>query len=255
MHVIVWIHCVHFVYIFLFIVAWWFGDPHIVTLDGHKYTFNGKGDYILISTEDNSFTLHGRMEEAGMVNDTGAGGGTVFTALAARQGDSDTVQFELGEQLLLRVNGMVDTFNGLDEKTYTNVVVQRKGNNSFSAVFSSGVYIEVRAVTQSNLSPYFSVAIVSMPVSYQGQTRGLMGNYNGDTADDLVPQTGGDPLPLNSTLSALHWNFGVTCRFIQHCNVQHAMICTCTHTSITNTRAHYSVHTSNTSQICTYDMP
>ena len=182
----------------------WYGDPHIVTLDGHKYTFNGKGDYILLDTDDNSFTLHGRMEEVSMVNGNAASGGTVFTALVARQSNSDTIQFELREELYPRINGAVDMFTDLNEKTFTNVIVQRKGNDSFSAAFSSGVYIEVSAVTQSNLAPYISVVIVSMPVSYQGLTRGLMGNYNGDTADDLVPRSGGDPLPLNSTLDTLH---------------------------------------------------
>ena len=196
----------------MFTTGWWFGDPHIVTLDGHKYTFNGKGDYILLDTDDNSFTLHGRMEEVSMVNGNPASGGTVFTALVARQSDSDTIQFELREELYPRINGVVDMFTDINEKTFTNVIVQRKGNDSFSAAFSSGVYIEVSAVTQSNLAPYISVVIVSMPVSYQGLTRGLMGNYNGDTADDLVPRSGGDPLPLNSTLDTLHWNFGVTCK-------------------------------------------
>ena len=203
----------------MFTTGWWFGDPHIVTLDGHKYTFNGKGDYILLDTDDNSFTLHGRMEEVSMVNGNPASGGTVFTALVARQSNSDTIQFELREELYPRINGAVDMFTDLNEKTFTNVIVQRKGNDSFSAAFSSGVYIEVSAVTQSNLAPYISVVIVSMPASYQGLTRGLMGNYNGDTADDLVPRSGGDPLPLNSSLNTLHWDFGVTCRFNWHCSV------------------------------------
>ena len=41
-----------------------FGDPHLITLDLHKYTFNGYGEYMLIETVDNSFTLQGRMVEA-----------------------------------------------------------------------------------------------------------------------------------------------------------------------------------------------
>lgn len=34
-----------------------FGDPHMVTLDGLKYTFNGKGEFTLIETTNNSFSL------------------------------------------------------------------------------------------------------------------------------------------------------------------------------------------------------
>ena len=28
------------------------GDPHLVTLDGHKYTFNGRGEFTLTETSD-----------------------------------------------------------------------------------------------------------------------------------------------------------------------------------------------------------
>ena len=38
-----------------------FGDPHLLTLDGHQYTFNGRGEFILIETRDDRFTLQGRM--------------------------------------------------------------------------------------------------------------------------------------------------------------------------------------------------
>ena len=69
-----------------------YGDPHLVTLDGLKYTFNGKGEFTLIEMTDGSFTLQGRMVEA-----TGATGSpvqaTVFSALVCKQNDSDTVQF------------------------------------------------------------------------------------------------------------------------------------------------------------------
>jgi len=36
-----------------------YGDPYIITLDGHKYTFNGNGEFILIKTPDDSFSLQG----------------------------------------------------------------------------------------------------------------------------------------------------------------------------------------------------
>ena len=57
-----------------------YGDPHIVTLDGFKYTFNGKGEFTLIETVDNSFTLQGRMLEA-TDPDGSLVPATVFTAI------------------------------------------------------------------------------------------------------------------------------------------------------------------------------
>ena len=195
-----------------------YGDPHIVTLDGHKYTFNGKGEYILIATEDNSFTLQGRMAEAPSSNGSTTNRGTVFSALAAKQSDSDTVQFQLTNNFVSLVNGVVYTFEEVEEELFTNVIVRKEVNGSFSATFTSGVYLEVRLANNSNSGPYISTVIVSLPESFIGQTLGLMGNYNGDTLDDLVPRLGGDPLPLNSSLETLHWDFGVTCeQYCVHC--------------------------------------
>ena len=38
-----------------------------MTLDLHKYTFNGKGEFVLIETNDESFTLQGRMIEVNSI--------------------------------------------------------------------------------------------------------------------------------------------------------------------------------------------
>ena len=51
--------CKFFVY---FLVAATAGDPHITTLDGVSYTFNGVGEYYLLDTEDNILQVQGRAE-------------------------------------------------------------------------------------------------------------------------------------------------------------------------------------------------
>ncbi len=44
------------------ILAWFWGDPHLTTLDGVGYTFNGWGEYNLfeIRTSEARFLLQGR---------------------------------------------------------------------------------------------------------------------------------------------------------------------------------------------------
>lgn len=185
-----------------------------MTLDGHKYTFNGKGEYILIETEGNVFTLQGRMEEVSTVNSTLARA-SVFTAIVVRQNDSSTVEFRLENDLYLVIDGVEERLEDLDKKPYTNVEVKREANSSLSAAFySTGAFIEVRAAHSGDRPDYISTMIVSLPSNFQGQTRGLMGNYNGDTSDDLIPRSRGDPLPLNATLETLHWDFGITCEHV-----------------------------------------
>ena len=70
--------------------GWFFGDPHIRTLDAFQYTFNGLGEYTLIETTGGRFTLQGRTAKA--LDDEGKEmDATVFSAFAAKDSDSDTV--------------------------------------------------------------------------------------------------------------------------------------------------------------------
>lgn len=34
------------------------GDPHLVTLDGLSYTFNGEGDYVLMQSDTDTLQIH-----------------------------------------------------------------------------------------------------------------------------------------------------------------------------------------------------
>ena len=60
------------------------------TLDGYEYTFNGLGEYYMITTTDGNFTLQGRTEQAIDVNGQPSFA-TVFTAFAATDALSDPV--------------------------------------------------------------------------------------------------------------------------------------------------------------------
>ena len=68
-----------------------FGDPHMVTLDGTPFTFNGYGEYFILKVSGVDFALQGRMEP--LVSDDGSQSrATVYTAFAAKERGSDTVQ-------------------------------------------------------------------------------------------------------------------------------------------------------------------
>ena len=87
----------HIVIIWLNAVGWFYGDPHIRTLDGFQYTFNGLGEYTLIETTRGNFTLQGRTAKA--VDKNGAEReATIFSAFAARDTDSDTIHIGMTDE-------------------------------------------------------------------------------------------------------------------------------------------------------------
>ena len=82
---------------YFYFSAWFFGDPHIHTLDNVDYTFNGLGEYTLIETSGGNFTLQGRTAKA--IDDKGTETkATVFSAFAAKDIDSDRVYIAMNEQ-------------------------------------------------------------------------------------------------------------------------------------------------------------
>ena len=106
----------------LYYIAYIYGDPHVVTLDLHKYTFNGKGEFTLVQTPNNYLTIQGRMEEIKDVNGNNAGA-TVFTAIAAKQSDSQTVQFHNGTDayLVVLVDGTKLNFEIIQSQDFDNI--------------------------------------------------------------------------------------------------------------------------------------
>ena len=182
-----------------------------MTLDLHKYTFNGKGEFVLIETNDQSFTLQGRMIEV-KTSLGSVANATVFSACVAKEESSSTVQFEIEivdniTSVITLVDGEKVNFDELKIQDFGNVTIIKSGDTTFSATFSSGAFLQVQEE-----NGFISVLIVSLPESYQSKTQGLMGTYNGDKTDDLTARGNGTILSLNSTIQEIHEKFGITCK-------------------------------------------
>lgn len=68
-----------------------FGDPHIKTLDGGNYTFNGIGEYTIVNADNGTFLLQARTQVApGELSKA-----TIFTAGVAKESGSATVEVKL----------------------------------------------------------------------------------------------------------------------------------------------------------------
>lgn len=63
-----------------------FGDPHIMTPDGAQYTFNGLGDYWLVTTNDTDIQLDVQARTCQAVNKDGTKtNATVFCGFAFQE--------------------------------------------------------------------------------------------------------------------------------------------------------------------------
>ena len=80
-----------FIYLLFLLSAWFWGDPHIRTLDGGNYTFNGLGEYVMLDAESGTFQLQARTGLAQGNSTTG----TVFVAGAAKEENSTTVEVRI----------------------------------------------------------------------------------------------------------------------------------------------------------------
>jgi len=64
------------------IVASGFGDPHVTTLDGLTYTFNGLGEFVLMRVPDQSIEIQARTGRA-VFGETGdLTNATIYTGFA-----------------------------------------------------------------------------------------------------------------------------------------------------------------------------
>ncbi|KAM6166907.1 sushi domain-containing protein 2 [Erethizon dorsatum] len=181
-----------------------FGDPHFVTFDGTNFTFNGRGEYVLLEGEADGKDLRvqARAEPATMTNGSQARG-TGLTAVVVQEDNSDVVEVRLaGGSGVLEVllNSEVLSFAEQSWMDLKGLFLSVAGEDKVSIMLSSGAGLEV-----SIQGPFLSVAVL-LPEKFQDHTRGLLGTLNNNPADDFTLQSG-KVLPANASAQAL-FQFG-----------------------------------------------
>ncbi|KAK2160224.1 hypothetical protein NP493_1661g00003 [Ridgeia piscesae] len=163
------------------------GDPHISTTDGFTYTFNGHGEYILLSSPQ--FQLQGR---TGVVQNNGVDQpATAFTSFVAKQLDpaSDIVEYRLDSAKtgieVLR-NKVVSSINlKTTAATWANVrlAATLKENNKWEYTMAfTPLQISVRVTVASGMLKVTTI----IPGDVKETLKGLFGSNNGNVNDDIA---------------------------------------------------------------------
>jgi len=193
-----------------------FGDPHFYTFDGMPYTFNGKGEYVLVRANSPRVKLdvQGRFEQ--LENSPyGEVRASHLTAVAAKDNVSSIVEVRLRPlhaQWRYKLDVIVDGapiyfdrypqkiqhFPGVTAYTPSNILNQ----SHVIMMFQSGAGVEVLE------NKHYMAARVYLPWEFINQTRGLFGNWTFDIQDDFTLPTGqwGSTFTTEN-LDAIHKNF------------------------------------------------
>ncbi|XP_048727710.2 uncharacterized protein LOC125645867 [Ostrea edulis] len=220
----------------IFWISWLFGDPHINTLDGNQYTFNGYDEYVLlrINTEEKQFELQARTDLAEGANGTVINA-TIFSAFAARDDTGSFVQVELSrnkDKMYIRGNDQDLTNSFEDDISYryfTRYLVITKENQTYTATFlNSSITMKV------TLGVRFLTIEAVVDSKYNGSVAGLMGNFDGNSTNDFILPNGtflkpedvnterkiynnfGQFWAVNETTSIFHYGSGLSHRDYSH---------------------------------------
>ena len=216
---------------------WTWGDPHFTTSDGNEYTFNGLGEYRIFKSADDRFELQGRTQ---LINGSTATefSATEFSAFVGRQfstGGSDsstTVHVGLISATQLRIMlccyapdaPLTDALSEFDGSSWRDVsanfselapngvllldnVILSRGEENGSLVMSFSSEVTVSITARSGLLSY----VLGLPDEFRGETRGLVGRWDGNRTNDFVSRSG-EEISVNSTSRTLHNRFGKTCK-------------------------------------------
>ncbi|KAM8828870.1 sushi domain-containing protein 2 isoform 2-T2 [Spinachia spinachia] len=159
-----------------------FGDPHFITFDGVRYSFNGKGEYTLMSSAKTQLTIQGRTEAVNTEIKA-----TKLTAVAMKEASSDVIEVRLvsgryGLEVLQ--NQQTLSFAEQSWMDLHGVAVFSPTSTNVTVMFPSGAGVEVRLREET------MTTTVLLPEEFTDSTLGLLGKINGDGEDDLALSNG-----------------------------------------------------------------
>ncbi|XP_033632894.1 sushi domain-containing protein 2-like [Asterias rubens] len=178
------------------------GDPHITSLDGKRFTFNGAGEFLMSSSILHDLIFQSRMEVYHQTN------ASVYTAFVVQMNDSSTVQVQVSNssEVLVLVDGEQLLMRSSLVKVYHFRGFRLSFTSDFSEIriaFNAGIAIIVY------IKHDFMSFTAQLNEKFKDQVQGLLGNLNGDPEDDFRFPDGTIMNPESSMKEihkyGLHW--------------------------------------------------
>ena len=171
------------------------GDPHIITFDNFRYSFQTVGEFVLSRSVDDLFEVQvrqARVPGRQVSLNTAVAMNVAGTRLAFYQQN-----FPDGEtQVPLRLDGRPQSVNGQLDLPRGGFV-QKVNDNRYEVKWPTGEQAIIN-LRQGRDFPFIDVVVSAQGSASTRLYEGLLGNFNGDPEDDLRTQAG-RVIPSRST--------------------------------------------------------
>ncbi|XP_036593498.1 sushi domain-containing protein 2 [Trichosurus vulpecula] len=160
-----------------------FGDPHFVTFDGIHFTFNGRGEYVLVQSDLTKLMIQGRTQPALMSSGAQASA-TGLSAVVVKENTSDVVEVRLGglsgETLEVLLNQEILKFSEQSWLDLKDMFLSVSGSQNVSVMLGSGAGVEIQA------QEHFLSVNILLPEKFINHSQGLLGTLNNIPSDDFT---------------------------------------------------------------------
>ena len=156
--------------------AW--GEVHMQTLDGAAYDFQAAGEFIAARSDDGSFEIQLRTEPWKDTDNI-----SITTAVAARVNGS-RVSITYGAEPEVQIDGVPVSLQAIKSVNLPGGGMVTYRGSTYTIKWPDGSSAEARKRKE-----YFNTRVATS-AALSGRISGLLGNANGDPADDFVTRGG-----------------------------------------------------------------